>query len=314
MAVRRHRRSAADASPDAFAPPAVHAYPDAELGHFRRPPYSVWSGVKYTLILSILLWWLPTIGQMIAGYIGGRRAGGPWRGVLAAVIPVVFIVVFAWGLESGILTPWLTTVATVPTAIASGIASFVPPLGPYVQFVLQYLGAFAEALRGTLSMGTNGYLVTIVFAYVGGILGEQARREAGYGRGTSVGISITQPLLSPFHRPAPIAWDEDHPERLEDLHRIPVRPASADAATAKPRSHRAEPRREPHKVETAKADSEPEKGARPARDAHGTPAHPPEPPTEATPKRQEWTAHDKEVATRRFVERALRQYEAAHRR
>src|SRR2546426_8292739 len=84
MGMRRkeRRKREAAASPHAVATHAVaHEYPDPELGHFHhRAPYSMWSAMKYVLALSLLLWWLPTIGQMIAGYIGGRRAGGPWRG------------------------------------------------------------------------------------------------------------------------------------------------------------------------------------------------------------------------------------------
>src|SRR3989337_919678 len=59
--------------------------------HAAAPAFSFWSAVKYVTLLSILLWWLPTFGQMIAGYVGGRRAGSPWRGVAAALVPVVLI-------------------------------------------------------------------------------------------------------------------------------------------------------------------------------------------------------------------------------
>ena len=33
------------------------------------------AGMWYVFILSILLWWLPVFGQMISGYLGGRKAG-----------------------------------------------------------------------------------------------------------------------------------------------------------------------------------------------------------------------------------------------
>ena len=51
-------------------------YDDEEAKKFEGPVvYSFWSAVKYTFTLSLLLWWLPIFGQMIAGYVGGRRAG-----------------------------------------------------------------------------------------------------------------------------------------------------------------------------------------------------------------------------------------------
>src|SRR3972149_538877 len=53
-------------------------YPDEELGRFgHHASYSMWGAMKYVLVLSVLLWWLPTFGQMIAGYIGGGGGGGP---------------------------------------------------------------------------------------------------------------------------------------------------------------------------------------------------------------------------------------------
>lgn len=292
--MRRKRRAKheAAASP-VHVVSAEPEYPDPELGRFRHhPPYSIWSAMKYVLFLSLLLWWLPTLGQMIAGYVGGRRAGGPWRGVAAAIVPVAAIVGLAWGAERGYLGPWLAGITGIPNAIGSGISWAIPPAEPYVRFALGYLGAFVDAVKGTLSMGQNGYLVTIVFAYIGGILAEQARREARLGRGTSVGVSISQPILAPLRHPLAGAWEEAHAERFDDLRKIPVRSALAPAA-ARPK---------PHKVDAQRADSGPDEGARPA----GEP--------KAQPPRRELTAHDKEVATKRFVERALKQYEASHRR
>lgn len=292
MGLRRRRTPEADASlPLAVAAPSI---PDHELGHFRHPTYSIPSAMKYVLLLSVLLWWLPTVGQMIAGYVGGRRAGGPWRGVAAAVVPVVLIVVLAWGLDSGLLAPWLGGVVAIPAVIAGAVSGWFPPAAPFATFVLAYLSAFVEALRATLSMGTNGYLVTVVFAYIGGILAAQVRREVRSTQGTAVGISITQPLIHPFQNPYPF-WEGRHASRFEDLHKIPVAGARVDQGRPSRASR-------PHKVQAKGADSGDEEAVRARGDAA------------AKPERTAISAHDKEAATRRFVERALRQYEAAHRR
>lgn len=295
MPRRERRAKEADASPPVKL---VHEYPDNELGHFRHhAPYSMWGAMKYILVLSVLLWWMPTIGQMIAGYVGGRRAGGPWRGVVAAILPVALILLLSWGADRGYLAPYLANLTTVPSLIGGALSTAVPPASPYVDFVLGYLGAFVAALKATLSMGQNGYLVTIVFAYIGGVLADQARREVGAGRGTSVGISISQPFLAPFRHPYP-EWEGDHPEHFEGLRKVPVGASAAkEAPPARPR---------PHKVDAHPAVSGAEEGPRPAGESPK--------PLPKPPERKELTPHDKEVATRRFVERALRQYEAAHRR
>src|SRR3990170_1990604 len=276
MGRKRHREDEADASPGVHLGKAVSEYPDAELGHFRHhPTYSMWGAMKYVLVLSLLLWGLPTIGQMIAGYVGGRRAGGPWRGVLAAILPVAVIVALAWGWDRGYLAPYLGGLAAVPSTLGQAVSAAVPPATPYVDFVLAYFAAFVGALKATLSMGTNGYLVTVVFAYIGGILADQARREAAIGRGTSVGISITQPFFAPFRRPYP-EWEGDHPEHYDHLRRIPVRSAEPAAPASRPK---------PHKVDAHPAVSGAEEVPRPAGD--GKPKPEPKPP-----ERRELTPHD----------------------
>src|SRR3972149_2078714 len=66
---------------------------DQEVGRFHRdgPAFSFWSSSRIILILSFLLWWIQPAGPMIAGYVGGRRAGSPWKAVVAALLPVFTI-------------------------------------------------------------------------------------------------------------------------------------------------------------------------------------------------------------------------------
>jgi hypothetical protein len=261
----------------------------------------MWGAMKYVLVLSVLLWWLPTFGQMIAGYIGGRRSGGPWRGALAAIVPVALIVVLAWGADRGLLGPWFASMTNVPSAVGGFLGESFPPAAPFATFVLGYLAAFVDALKGTLAMGSNGYLVTIVFAYIGGILSEQSRREAGTSKGTSVGISITQPFFHGLRNPS-THWEGHHPEAYEGLARIPVANA------------RSTPLSRP-KVDGRRADAGAERGsgARPAHSGKDV-AHTSEPNADAKAPGSHEKDVAREVATRKWVERALRQYETAHRR
>lgn len=41
------------------------------------------------LVLSLALFWLPVLGPLIAGGVGGRMAGSAGRGVLLALLPAV---------------------------------------------------------------------------------------------------------------------------------------------------------------------------------------------------------------------------------
>lgn len=50
---------------------------------------SVGSAAVWMFVLSLLLFWLPIIGPLIAGFVGGRKAGSLGNAVLAVFIPAI---------------------------------------------------------------------------------------------------------------------------------------------------------------------------------------------------------------------------------
>ncbi|OGS41688.1 MAG: hypothetical protein A3K67_04905 [Euryarchaeota archaeon RBG_16_62_10] len=145
--------------------------------------YSFWSASKYVLILSLMLWWLPMFGQMIAGYVGGRRAGGPWKGVAASILPVVALWAVMTGFDSGYLPSHMFGIAIAPAAIGTALGHSVPFIAPYIDFSSEYIGSFVQSLAGSSPYGINTYVLTVAFAYVGGVLAEQNRREIEFNSG-----------------------------------------------------------------------------------------------------------------------------------
>jgi hypothetical protein len=263
---------------------------DREAGLFRTShvPFSFWSSVKYIFVLSVLLWWIPTFGQMIAGYVGGRRAGSRHLSILAAILPVLVIWIFAYAADQGTFSAQIGFLASIPSALGGWFSATVPPASPYVAFAVEYFATFVAALQATLAMGLNGYLVTIVFAYIGGIVAEQTRQELEFKAGTSMGVNIVQSPPAPVATPPPSRrrWQGGRPEHFEDYRPVPV-VVVRDEPEPPVRAKRARA-----KAKAATDDEEAPKKTRPKR--RGT--------------------YDKDAATRRFVERALRQYEAASRR
>jgi hypothetical protein len=170
--------------------------------------YSFWSASKYVLVLSLMLWWLPMFGQMIAGYVGGRRAGGPWRGVAASIFPVVALYGVMSGFSSGLLPSHLFGVAVAPAALATALNTNIPFLSPYIQFSSEYVSAFVGGLAGISPYGINTYVLTVAFAYVGGVLAEQNRREIEYNSGsTTSNTTVLVHDSSAFgHQQVPHAW------------------------------------------------------------------------------------------------------------
>jgi hypothetical protein len=52
---------------------------------------SVGRGMVWMLVLSILLFWMPIAGPLIAGFVGGRRSGGVGNAILATILPGLLI-------------------------------------------------------------------------------------------------------------------------------------------------------------------------------------------------------------------------------
>ncbi len=160
----------------------AETYDDEEAKKFQdtQVVYKFWSAVKYTFILSLALWWLPVFGQMIAGYVGGRRAGAPWKGVLAALIPVIVIFVISGLVKAGWVPITYFGITLTPNAILGAITDQVPVIAPYLEFASMYLHSFFASLETTASLGLDSYIITVAFAYLGGVLSEQNRKEIEY--------------------------------------------------------------------------------------------------------------------------------------
>jgi hypothetical protein len=251
-----------------------------------HPPFSFWSAVRYTFVLSLLLWWMPTFGQMIAGYVGGRRAGGPWKGAIAAFIPVAIFMTILGLAEHGILTQEVSYVAGVPSYVASAIYANIPVMAPYIEFMTVYVTTFVESLTLTLGLGLNGYLVTVIFAYIGGVVSAQKRNELEYARaGVPTMITSRQTRARFASTPAPAAtgW-YDSPQRLDSMKKIPVAPGKAVAGQKK-----AAPR-------PAKASAKPAKPGKPAKTK------------KKQKKRAQTTDKDRERIGRKLTERAMRDF------
>jgi hypothetical protein len=50
-------------------------------------PGSLGSAIVWMFLLSILLFWLPFIGPLVAGFVGGRKAGSLGNAILAVFLP-----------------------------------------------------------------------------------------------------------------------------------------------------------------------------------------------------------------------------------
>jgi hypothetical protein len=130
---------------------------------------NIFVGIWYVFILSCLLWWMPLFGPMIAGYLGGRKAGSPMKGIMVAIIPVFIILLFMIGMDAGAF-PFLVGIAGVPGAIMSGVRSLSPHAASYLSGMYTSLGA-AAGFNG------NGLFIIVIFGYIGGMMADMNRQE-----------------------------------------------------------------------------------------------------------------------------------------
>lgn len=56
---------------------------------------SIGKGFGWMVLISILLFWLPTIGPLLAGVVGGKKSGGLTNAIVAALIPAIAIGILA---------------------------------------------------------------------------------------------------------------------------------------------------------------------------------------------------------------------------
>ena len=91
-----------------------------------KRPGSVASAILWMFVLSIVLFWLPVFGPLIAGFVGGRKAGTLGDAILAVILP---------GLVFGVLLFLLASVLTGLPVIgflagAGGLVLAVAHIGP----------------------------------------------------------------------------------------------------------------------------------------------------------------------------------------
>src|SRR2546428_13590783 len=100
---------------------------------------------------------------MIAGYVGGRRAGSPIKGVIAALMPIFAIYSANLAYAHNFASHQIDFVASLPMVASDRAASILPFLAPYKDSRSACMRGFVEALTSPFRMGTNGYLMVALF-------------------------------------------------------------------------------------------------------------------------------------------------------
>lgn len=159
--------------------------------------YRFWVGVFYGIILLISLSWLPLFGPMIAGYIAGRRAGSPAKGMIAGAI---IVTVFYLLQNPSSISNLPLNLISARDSLLSGIAYHAHWMIPVISFIKSYTTPTITVLSGQIAYTPQTYTIILVFAYIGGTLAKQRREEI---RLMAMGRIFSHISVYPVHIPSP---------------------------------------------------------------------------------------------------------------
>jgi hypothetical protein len=138
---------------------------------------NIFGAIRWTLMLSMLLWWIPLIGQALAGYVGGRVAGTPARGMVATLMAALALIGVMMVISSGLIGGF-DFLNTEPGELIVAVGMDFPLLGWLLTGILMFMQGFFSVFGATTSMKINVYIITVAFGLIGGILADRHAKEA----------------------------------------------------------------------------------------------------------------------------------------
>jgi len=146
----------------------------------KKYPYSVATAASYATVLLLTLWWLPILGPIITGYITGRKAGGPIKGLVAMSMPIFLYFLFIYSVAQG----WIHISTIFHTEFIGGVIASLRPL-PFFSF-LNYVDA---TLKVAINVGNYfqhylyyappSFFIMFSFAFIGGAVSRMVILEHG---------------------------------------------------------------------------------------------------------------------------------------
>ncbi len=198
-------------------------------------PYGIGRAAMYALMLYVCLWWLPLFGPMVAGYVVGRKAGSPWKGVAASLAPLLAYLLLRQLVMAGVIIPPSTTYSPYSSFIAGTIT---PPLTTFFISTKDHFVFYLENFTAFVRDAPSSFVILSVFAYVGGAMSEIRRMEIGYMRLAAFRASVknrVDKVARPRER-VPVRTQE----RPQHAGKVAVRPTVARPVPVAPR-HRPRP-------------------------------------------------------------------------
>ncbi|RJS92726.1 hypothetical protein [Salinisphaera sp. Q1T1-3] len=97
------------------------------------PKGSLTMAIIWMVVISLVLFWLPVAGPLLAGFVGGRTAGSVGRGLLAAILPSLILCLILLGAGTALTgMPIIGAIASISVFLVLVIQLFPLILGALI--------------------------------------------------------------------------------------------------------------------------------------------------------------------------------------
>ncbi len=93
---------------------------------------SIMEGAFWMVLLSILLFWLPPFGHLIAGIVGGYRSGSVGNAIIASLIPALLAGLLVFLVLTLIPLPMINVFAGATTFLIVAASGVVVTIGAII--------------------------------------------------------------------------------------------------------------------------------------------------------------------------------------
>ena len=183
--------------------------------------YDSKSGLSMVVVLALALSWIPYVGPIVAGFVGGRRAGSIVRGFVVGVFGSLLVFGIAFLLNLGLMKlfepqyqSFMDTLEAISPSILVGLESISSYLSD--NFV-------TVASDMSVSIQTQTYASILGFAMIGGVFADQARKELRIIVSQSMDVNRPRPARSTT---AFVAGRDMGFQNYDDLSRVGVKVVS----------------------------------------------------------------------------------------
>ena len=196
------------------------------------------AGIFVATVMALFLWWVPYLGPMAAGFMGGRKAGSMYRGLLVGIVSCFLLLLITGLLSVGVS-------ALYEGDFAGPVEEFSTGLYDALGMLSDYLGTFIVVTDTGFEFDQATYFLMGAMAFIGGVFADQARKEVKAISELVKGMNQAEPPRSMKayreHRTVGFRSYDDYADMSVNVSQVRERPAEKKSAPSKRQAETAYP-------------------------------------------------------------------------